>query len=80
MEVAARCKALMRVNIYKNRVKLSAGLPVMPNRETLQVRQAVLLCLSLAYIPPSSAVDVFSICCAPREVLLRVLGVHSWCP
>ena len=37
-EVAARCKSLMRVNIYKNRVKLSTALPVLPNREALQVQ------------------------------------------
>jgi len=36
--VAARCKSLTRVNIYKNRVKLSAGLPILPNREALQVQ------------------------------------------
>ena len=37
-EVAARCKSLTRVNIYKNRVKLSAALPLLPNREALQVQ------------------------------------------
>ena len=37
-EVAARCKCLMRVNIYKNRVKLSTALPILPNREALQVQ------------------------------------------
>lgn len=36
-EVTARCKGLTRVNIYKNRVKLAAGLPILPNREALQV-------------------------------------------
>ena len=39
-EVTARCKGLTRVNIYKNRVKLAAGLPVLPNREALQVSNA----------------------------------------
>ena len=37
-EVAARCKSLTRVNIYKNRVKLSTALPLLPNREALQVQ------------------------------------------
>ncbi len=37
-EVAARCKSLTRVNIYKNRVKLSTVLPLLPNREALQVQ------------------------------------------
>ena len=40
-EVTARCKGLTRVNIYKNRVKLAAGLPVLPNREALQVSAAL---------------------------------------
>jgi hypothetical protein len=30
-EVAARCKSLMRVNIYKNRIKNAAHLPALPN-------------------------------------------------
>ena len=44
-EVTARCKGLTRVNIYKNRVKLAAGLPVLPNREALQV--STVLCCGL---------------------------------
>ena len=47
-EVTARCKGLTRVNIYKNRVKLAAGLPVLPNREALQV-PAALRCALLFY-------------------------------
>ena len=72
-EVAARCKSLMRVNIYKDRVKLSAGLPVLPNREALQVRNSIVLCLSLAWVTPS--VYACSFCSAPRKVLPRVLGL-----
>ncbi len=30
-EVAARCKSLMRVNIYKDRIKNAAHLPALPN-------------------------------------------------
>ena len=70
-EVAARCKSLMRVNIYKDRVKLSAGLPVLPNREALQVRNPVVLCFSFAWVTPT--VYACSFCSAPCKVLLRVL-------
>lgn len=52
-EVAARCKSLTRVNIYKNRVKLATQLPMLPNREALQVQLLLhhicLACLSTLF-------------------------------
>lgn len=34
-EVAARCKSLMRVNIYKDRLKNAVHLPALPNAASL---------------------------------------------
>lgn len=34
-EVAARCKSLMRVNIYKDRLKNAVHLPALPNATSL---------------------------------------------
>lgn len=36
-EVASRCKSLMRVNIYKNRIKNAAHLPALPNAGSLLI-------------------------------------------
>ena len=60
-EVTARCKGLTRVNIYKNRVKLAAGLPILPNREALQVSaaQRCTLLLQALMLPKNRQLQCF---------------------